>query len=145
MTDRWFPDAMPRPAVNSDTRPFFDAAREHRLVIQRCVDCGTYRHPPGPICPHCHSFELTWEEVSGRGRLFTWSIVHQPFHPALRGAVPYAVAVVELDGTGGTRLTTNLVEATPHDFKMGRAVEVAWEDIDAHLTLPRFRPSTIPG
>jgi 3-oxo-4,17-pregnadiene-20-carboxyl-CoA hydratase alpha subunit len=140
MSDRWFPDDMPRPATNAGTEPFFEAARGHRLVIQRCASCRTYRHPPRPICPHCHSFDSSWDEVGGRGRLFTWSIVHQPFHPATATVLPYVVAVVELDGTEGTRFTSNLVDAAPDDLRLGRAVEVVWEDMDAHLTLPRFRP-----
>ena len=140
MTGRWFPDDMPRPAINADTQPFFEAAREHRLVIQRCSLCQTYRHPPRPICPRCQSFDVCWTEVAGRGRLFTWSIVHQPLHPATAAILPYVVAVVELEGTGGTRITSNLVEAMPGDFRLGRPVEVVWEDIDANLTLPRFRP-----
>ena len=140
MSPRWFPDDMPRPAINADTQPFFAAAREHRLVIQRCSSCLAYRHPPRPVCPRCHSFDFAWNEVSGQGRLFTWSIVHQPFHPATAAIVPYVVAVVELDGTDGTRFTSNLVDAAPEDVRLGRAVEVVWEDIDAHLTLPRFRP-----
>ena len=142
MTARWFPDAMPRPAVNEDTRPFFEAARDHRLVVQRCRSCGTHRHPPRPVCATCGSFEALWEEVSGRGTLFTWSVVHQPFHPALREAVPYVVAIVELEGTGGTRFTSNLVDAGPEHLVVGQPVEVAWEEMGPDLTLPRFRPVT---
>lgn len=138
---RWFPDAMPAPAANDLTRPFFEAAREHRLVVQRCEECGAHRHPPRPLCPHCGSFVARWDEVSGQGTLFTWSVVHQPFHPALRPVVPFVVAVVELAGTGGTRMATNLVEASPDDLVIGLAVVVAWEDMGPELTLPRFRPA----
>jgi uncharacterized OB-fold protein len=139
MSTRWFPDAMPRPAVNALTLPFFEAAREHRLIVHRCSSCHAYRHPPRPICPFCHSFDASWQEVDGRGRLFTWSVVHQQFHPATAEILPYVVAVVELDGTDGTRFTSNVVEASPEDLRVGRPVEVVWEDMDAHLTLPRFR------
>ena len=142
MTTRWFPDAMPRPAVNDDTRPFFEAARDHRLVVQQCQSCGTHRHPPRPVCAACGSFETSWDEVSGRGTLFTWSVVHQPFHPALREAVPYVVAIVELEGTGGTRFTSNLVDAGPEHLVVGQPVAVTWEEMGPELTLPRFRPAT---
>jgi hypothetical protein len=130
---------MPRPVVSEVTRPFFDAAREHRLVVQRCSSCGEFRHPPRPVCPHCHSFEMSWAEVDGRGCLFTWSVVHQPFHPAIAPALPYIVAVVELSGAGGTRFTSNLVDASGADLRSGLGVEVVWEDMDDYLTLPRFR------
>jgi hypothetical protein len=77
--------------------------------------------------------------VSGRGTLFTFSVVHQALHPALAAVVPYVVAVVELDGTGGTRFTSNLVDGTIDDLHAGRRVEVVWEDMGPELTLPRFR------
>ncbi len=139
MTERWFPDAMPSPAVTDDTRPFFEAALEHRLVIQQCASCGTHRHPPRPLCPYCHSFDAVWPEVPGTGTLFTYSVVHQPLLPALVGVVPYVVAIVELDGTGGTRLSSNLVDAPFDALRAGLPVEVVWEDMSPTLTLPRFR------
>jgi uncharacterized OB-fold protein len=141
MTDRWFPDAMPRPVVNAHTAGFFEAAREHRLVVRRCRSCGAHHHPPRPLCPFCRSFDLEWDEVSGRGSLFTWTAVHQALHPALRELVPYVVAVVELDGTGGTRMTSNLVDWEPRHLTAGQPVELVWEDMDPRLTLPRFRPA----
>jgi uncharacterized protein len=141
VTQRWFPDTMPRPVVNDLTRIFFEAAREHRLVMQRCLSCGLFRHPPRPICPHCRSLEASWEELDGRGELFTWSVVHQQSHPATASIVPYVVAVVELQGALGTRFTSNLVDASEGDLRPGREVELVWEDMDEYLSLPRFRPS----
>jgi len=142
MKPRWFPDAMPRPVVNDLTRVFFDAAREHRLVLQRCLSCRAFRHPPRPICPHCRSLDASWEDVDGRGQLFTWSVVHQQFHPATASILPYIVAVVELHGTQGTRFTTNLVDVFEGDLTAGRELEVVWEDMDEYLSLPRFRPAS---
>ena len=141
MTPRWFPDTMPRPVVNDLTRVFFDAARDHRLIIQQCLSSEIFRHPPRPICPYCRSLDGSWQEVDGRGQLFTWSVVHQPFHLAAASIVPYIVAVVELLGTAAPRFTTNLVEASEGDLSAGRDVEVVWEDMDQYLSLPRFRPS----
>ncbi len=106
--------------------------------MQRCTSCDTHRHPPRPVCPHCASFAVTWDELSGRGTLFTYSVVHQPFHPAMREVVPYVVAVVELEGTGGTRLTSNLVDAPIEGLAAGLAVEVVFEDMSPELTVPRF-------
>jgi uncharacterized OB-fold protein len=147
MTRRWFPDAMPTPAVTDDTRPFFDAALEHRLVMQRCASCATFRHPPRPLCPRCGSFDVEWIELAGTGTLFTYSTVHLPFHPALRDTVPYVVAVVTLDGTGGTRMASNLVDAPIDQLRAGLAVECVWEDMSPTLTLPRFilRDDTTAG
>jgi uncharacterized OB-fold protein len=136
---RYFPDAMPNPAASPETKPFWDAALEHRLVLQRCASCGRFRHPPRALCPWCRSFEATWDDVAGAGTLFTWSVVHQPFHPVLRDVVPYIVGIVEIDGTDGTRITTNIVD-TPHDqLRAGLRVEVVWEDMSPELAVPRFR------
>jgi len=141
VSERWFPDAMPRPAVDADTAPFFEAAARHQLVVQRCTACGAHRHPPRPLCPHCHAFDVAWEQVSGRGTLFSWSVVHQPFLPQLADKVPFVVAVVELEGTGGTRMTSNLVDADLAALAAGLAVEVVFEDMAGGLTLPRFTPA----
>jgi uncharacterized protein len=138
MSARWFPDAMPAPAVTDDTRPFFEAALEHRLVMQRCADCQVFRHPPRPICGRCGSLAAEWVELPGTGTLFTYSVVHLPFHPALRDVVPYVVAVVEVDGTGGTRMTSNLVDAPLDGLRAGLAVECVFEDMSPELALPRF-------
>ncbi len=139
MTTRWFPDATPSPAADAETRPFWEACREHRLVVQRCAACGTWRHPPRPVCAACASFDTTWDEVPGTGSVATYTVVHQALHPALRDVVPYVVVLVELDGTGGARLASNLVGSPPEAVAVGARVEVAWEDMGAELTVPRFQ------
>src|SRR3954454_19681896 len=101
--DRWFPDAMPLPAASAETLPWWEAAREHRLVAQRCSACGQLRHPPGPICPSCGSTESEWQELSGHGEVYTFTVVHQQFVPA---DVPYVVIAVEL--AEGVRMVSNL-------------------------------------
>jgi uncharacterized OB-fold protein len=135
---RWFPDEMPVPSVNDDTRPFFEAALQHRLVVQRCTSCQRFRHPPRPVCPWCHSFDVEWVQVSGTGVLFTYSTVHLPFLPSLAPLLPYVVAVIELDGTDGTRMTSNLVDTPIDQIRIGMPVTVAWEDMSPTLALPRF-------
>ena len=139
MSERWFPDAMPSPAADALTRPFFDHCRDHRLTVQRCAACGAFRHPPRAICPVCHATEAAWHEVSGRGSVFTFTVVHQALHPALRDQVPYVVVVVSLEGAEGVLLASNLVDSTPGAVAVGAPVEVVWEDMSPELTLPRFR------
>lgn len=78
--------------------------------------------------------------MSGRGSLFTFSVVHLPFLPALRATVPFVVAVVELEGADGTRMTSNLVESPIDQIMIGMAVRVVWEEMSPSLVLPRFRP-----
>ncbi|MGW5263917.1 FAS1-like dehydratase domain-containing protein [Microbispora sp. NPDC004025] len=126
----------PRPAINRDNAFWFEAAREHRLVIQRCGGCGTLRHPPGPCCPHCGSFEWDAAEASGRGQVYSFVVNHHPRHPAFE--YPLIVAVVELDE--GTRLVTNLAGVAPEEVEIGMPVVLGWLDADPGLSLPVFRP-----
>ncbi|MGE0877778.1 MAG: Zn-ribbon domain-containing OB-fold protein [Acidimicrobiia bacterium] len=140
MSGRWFPDSVPSPSATERTKPFWDAAREHRLVVLRCASCGEFRHPPRPICPYCASFDATWTDVAGTGTVFTFSVVYQPFHPSFKEVLPYVIAHVELDGTGGTRILSNIVDIDPEAVVVGLPVEVVFEDMSAELSVPRFRP-----
>ncbi|WP_248964128.1 bifunctional MaoC family dehydratase N-terminal/OB-fold nucleic acid binding domain-containing protein [Sphaerisporangium perillae] len=126
----------PRPAVNRDNAFWFEAASEHRLVIQRCAGCRALRHPPGPCCPKCGSFEWDTVESSGRGRVHSFVVNHHPRHPAF--AYPLVVAVVELEED--TRLITDLVGVRPEEVTIDMPVALEWLDADPGLSLPVFRP-----
>ena len=93
------------PSMTPDTQFFWDGAKEHRLLIQRCAGCGTLRHPPRPMCPSCHSLEWDAVEASGRGTVFSFVMPRHPPLPWFDDG--YIVALVELEE--GTRLVTNLV------------------------------------
>lgn len=132
------PEALrPRPAVNRDNAFWFDAAKEHRLLIQRCTACGVLRHPPGPCCPECGCLEWDTAEASGRGHVYSFVVNHHPRHPAF--AFPLVVALVEL--AEGTRLLTNLPGTAPEDVEIGMPVVLDWLDADPDLSLPVFRPA----
>ena len=130
---------LPTPSVLG--QGFWDAAREHRLVVQRCDRCGTLRHYPQSMCASCHSMDWSWTELSGRGTVYTFTVTHQVFHPAWTDRVPYAVATIELEE--GVRLVSDLPRSDVDDIAIGRAVEVFYEDqpLDdgSTFTLPRFR------
>jgi len=85
---------MPRP--DEASMPFFDGARAGRLMLQRC-ECGTYVWPVKTRCSTCWSDQLSWQPAAGQGVLFSFSVVHQVYHPALADQVPYNVCLVELD------------------------------------------------
>lgn len=131
----------PRAAINLDNQFWFDAAKEHRLVIQRCTSCQTLRHPVGPQCAHCQSFEWDTVEASGRATLYSFTVAHHPKHPAFD--YPLVIAVVELEE--GTRLITNLVGISPEEAEIGMALELEWLDADPDLTLPVFRAASAAG
>ena len=124
----------PRPRIGPDSAPFWQGCREHRLMLPTCAACGIAHLPPGPVCPFCFSGELEWRQASGRGRISTWTMVHKAWFPAFAAETPYNVVQVELDE--GPRLTSNLIGEKP---AIGRRVEVVFEDVDADLTLHRFR------
>jgi len=138
MSERFFPDAMPQPLADAITLPFWQAAAEHRLVVQRCTACGATRLPPAPVCATCRSDASDWQEVSGRGEVYTYTAVHRPI--AGGQTLPFVVAVIALEGSGGLRMISNLVGVEPEDVAIGMPVELVWEDMSADLAIPRFRP-----
>jgi uncharacterized OB-fold protein len=133
---------MPKPFVapNETTRFFWDGAREHKLLIQRCDECGFYIHWPRPLCPRCHSAKLTPTPLSGRGTVFTFTIVHHVFHPSFAEEVPYSLALVELEEQQGLRVLANIVDCPNDALRIGMPVEVTFEDREEG-TVPQFRPA----
>ena len=134
---RWFPDGMPQPQADHEAVKFWEAAAKHELTVQRCNACGHKQLPPAPICSECRSDDLGMEQVSGRGEIYTFTILHRPV--ALEQPIPTIIAVVTLEGGDGVRMITNLVECEPDELEIGQAVEVAWEDMSDDLAIPRFR------
>src|SRR5437762_14068773 len=100
----FFPEGMPLPAGDRDTQPFWDACKEHKLIIQRCSRCGAYRHVPMPVCWDCQSFDWEWEESKGLGEIYSYIIVHHPVHPATSAVVPYNATVVQLNDCGNGKV-----------------------------------------
>jgi uncharacterized OB-fold protein len=139
MSERFFPDGMPQPLADAITLPFWQAAAEHRLVVQRCAGCGHMRLPPAPLCPECRSTDADWKQLSGRGEVYTYTIVHRPI--AAGQPLPTIIAVIALEDAGGVRLMSNLVGAAPEEVAIGLPVELVWEDMSAELAIPRFRPA----
>ena len=137
MSERFFPDSMPPPMADAITLPWWEAAAEHRLVVQRCTACGHTRLPPAPVCSECRSADSDWKEVPGRGEVYTYTTVHRPI--AVGQELPFIIAVIALTDSGGLRMISNLVDVKPGELEIGAAVEVVWEDMSAELAVPRFR------
>jgi hypothetical protein len=135
---RFFPDGMPPPLADATTLPFWQAAKEHRLVVQRCTGCRHTRLPPAPVCPECRSAASDWKQVSGRGEVYTYTVVHRPI--AAGQQLPYVIAVIALEGADGVRMISNVVGASPDELTIGLPVELVWEDMSTELAMPRFRP-----
>jgi hypothetical protein len=129
----------PLPEITPLTQPFWSAAKEHRLVMQRCDGCATFRFPPELGCFECGSTEATWTPVSGRATLYTWTVAHPPLLPYFAERAPWPVAVVELEE--GPRMVTNLIDVPVEGYAVGLALVVDFEDVEEGITLPVFRPA----
>jgi uncharacterized OB-fold protein len=130
--------AKPVPEVTEELRPFFAAAREGRLVVQRCTGCGMLRFPPRQICSRCLGRQAEWVPVSGRGTVFSFNVMHQVYHPGFADEVPYPVVLVELEE--GCRILSNLVNCPREKLRIGLPVEAVFERLTDEVTLPKFRP-----
>lgn len=134
---------MTRPMLDPTplTEGFWAAAERHELVVQACDGCGTLRHYPQPMCPECWSVGWSWRPVSGRGRVYTYTVSHQAFHPAWADRLPVAIATIELDE--GVRMVTDLPGTDTDRVHIGMPVEVFFDEVLAGdgrpVTLPRFR------
>jgi uncharacterized OB-fold protein len=129
---------LPVPRPSKETQPFWEAARERRLVMPRCDECGRYTFPPSLACPYCGRGELRWVEVSGRGRVFSYVVFHRVYHPAFRDRVPYVVAVIALDE--GPRLLSNVVGVPAERVECEMRVRAVFDDVRDGMVIPQFTP-----
>jgi len=127
----------PQPSLSLDTAFFWEGLSAGKLLIQRCASCHTLRHPPGPACTDCHSLDWDTVQSSGRGKLFSFVVMHQPRHPAFD--YPHPVGLVELEE--GVRLVAPLSEVALDSLEIGMPVEAVIEPVAGEHRLPRFRPS----
>jgi uncharacterized OB-fold protein len=145
------------PDNDSEFLGYYEAARQHRLVMKQCSACNLLRFPPGSGCPWCMSLDWTWQEVSGKGTIYTYEIIVHAIQPGFRDFSPYAVVVVELDEQrgipsehDGLRVVANLVDGqfnpeAEANVAIGKRVEVVFQDINEEFTLPQFKLSNEPS
>ncbi|HZO08138.1 MAG TPA: Zn-ribbon domain-containing OB-fold protein [Myxococcota bacterium] len=136
MGTRHSADGRPIPWPNPTTRPFFDAARERRLRLQRCPRDGFFFYPRSR-CPRCLGADWEWRDASGRGVVHSFSVDRVGHLPGLERAVPYAIAIVELEE--GPRLTARIVDCDVDALRVGAPVEARYEDVE-DVTLLHFAP-----
>ncbi len=129
----------PLPLPDADTAEFWAGCARHELLMQRCARCKRFRFYPRPMCPQCNSMDCTWQRMSGRGRIYSWVVVHPPVLPAFQSLVPYAVVLVALDEDPELRLVGGLLDCSPDDLRMDMPVEVAFEEVAEGVVLPQWR------
>lgn len=125
----------PKPGLSDDTRFFWEGCEVGELRIQHCQSCDKLQHPPAPVCMHCHSFELDYSVVSGKGEIFSFVVMHYPEVPPFDH--PNPIGLIQLDE--GVRLAAGLIDIDPKDVAIGQQVEVSFEHFDGDLCLPMFR------
>lgn len=135
------PPSYQLPVPDADGAAFWQAAGERRFVVKRCGSCRRAHFYPRPFCPFCWSADVRWEDASGRGVVYTYSVVRRNDLPAFADRVPYVAAIVELEE--GPRVMTNVVGIEPDDVRMEMpvAVDFAAAGIDGTALVPVFRPA----
>jgi uncharacterized OB-fold protein len=127
------------PVIEAESRPYWDAAADGRLLIRSCRACGEVHHYPRPFCPACWSDDVEWVEASGAATLYTWSVVRRNDVVPFDQLVPYVPAVVDL--AEGPRMMTNVVDIDPDDLTIGMNLMVTFRQQDDTLTVPVFSPA----
>ncbi len=132
------PPPRPAPEITGHAAPFWAAARNGRLVIQRCPACGHSQHYPRPWCTNCLHESPEFVETSGEGTIYTFTVIRRSAVPAFAARVPYVLAFVDLDE--GVRLVTNIVDCDPETVRIGQRVRARFESIDHDHTVVLFAP-----
>lgn len=127
------------PTIEDETRPFWDAAREGKLLLRSCDDCGAVHYYPRPFCPTCWSQSVSWIEACGRATLYTHSTVYMNDLPPFGERVPYIAAVVDLEE--GPRMMTEVIDCPPEQLQIGMALEMTFRELTDEVTIAIFRPA----
>ena len=128
----------PLPKPEMERKVYWEYCRKHELRIQRCIDCGRLNNPSTAYCPNCMAENFEWIKMSGKGKVYSYAIVRQPYHKAFVNDLPYVIAAIELEE--GPRVMSNIIGCRPEDIKIDMPVEVQFEDVTDQVTLPKFKP-----
>jgi uncharacterized OB-fold protein len=142
VTEAYLPTGLPQPmaAVDGLDKEYWEATGRGELKVQRCNACKGFQWGPEWLCYQCHSFDLGWHQVSGKGRVYSWERIWHPVHPALRERCPYLVVLVELPDAGNVRMVGNLLGDPMQEVPIGAEVEAVFEKHEADgFTLVQWR------
>ena len=144
MSDTYLPVGLPTPSSGPDglSQPYWDGTRQGKLRVQKCRGCNAWQWGPEWICHHCRSFDMGWEQIDGKGRIYSWERAWHPVHPALKGHGPYIIVLVELPQYGNIRMIGNLLGDPGQTVPIGAAVEAVFEhheDTNPPFTLVQWK------
>lgn len=125
------PRALPHPEANPETNPYWEAAKKGVLLLKRCIACGRAHHYPRALCPFCFSDRLEWQAASGKGTIYSFSVMK-------RSPVPYAIAYVTLEE--GPIMLTNIVDCDFAELRIGARVHLVCKLTEGGASLPMFTP-----
>jgi uncharacterized OB-fold protein len=128
--------AVPHAIPGALTAPFWEGCAEQTLRFRRCATCGAPDFPPAEHCRQCLSFDVGWETSTGRGVVYSWTVVYRAATPVFE--TPYAPAIVTLDE--GYQMLTNVIGTSIEELRVGLPVQVDFREVSEHLWLPYFRP-----
>ena len=128
----------PLPVPTKWSQPFWDAAKEHRLVLKKCNACGNIDHPPYLYCTACHADEHEWIEASGKATLYSYAVNHFGVPFPFWDDMPYVLAMVDLPE--GVRMISNIVDCDLEKLENGMELEVVFDDVTGEITLPKWKP-----
>lgn len=128
----------PLPVVQPWSKPFWESARQHKLMIQKCNDCGRNIFYPRKQCPECWSVNLGWFQASGKAKIYSYSVTMAGVEERFAEDLPYILALVDLEE--GIRMMTNIVDCKPDEVYIGMDVKVFFKDVTEEFSLPMFRP-----
>jgi hypothetical protein len=127
----------PRAVVTIYDEPMWASVAERRMALQRCTGCGSFRYPPGPVCPDCLSMEYEWRPLAGRGTILSWVVFHRQYLDDYKP--PYNAVAVQLEE--GPILMSNLIGREPEGSWIGKRVELCYEPGSGGSLLPKVRLS----
>ena len=127
----------PLPVIEPWNAPYWQAAKRHEFVAQKCRACGYIHLPPGPVCTNCLSDDKEWTLLSGKGTIYSYGVYHQLWHQGFKEDIPYNVALIEL--AEGPQIISQVIGCANDELTCCAAVEVAFDDVTPEVTLPKFR------
>jgi len=126
------------PIPDDESRAYWEGCHNHKLVLPKCTRCQTVIFYPRAICPECMCEEMEWISLTGKGSIYSFTIVSRGPTADFEGKVPYSLALVELDE--GPRMMTNIINIDPSKISIGMRVRCTFEDISEQISLPQFEP-----
>jgi uncharacterized OB-fold protein len=130
----------PIPRMDPESKPYWEACRRHELYLPQCHTCGSHYYYPRHTCPHCLSDDIRWVRLSGKGNIYTFTVIYQHGGAGFRDHLPFVLAYVELEGTNGVKMLTNVVDCDPQTVEIGMPVEVVFAEVKEDIAMPMFKP-----